>query len=52
MLNTKDQLVVYIDYKLFVEFLSTEYYKNIFKFQANKLHLLNIRIQHIPEEKI
>ena len=51
MLNTEHQSVVYIDHKPLVGFLNAEYHKNIFARWANKLCLLNIRIQYISRKK-
>ncbi len=51
MLNAEHQSVVHTDHKLFVGFLNAKYHENIFTRSANKLRLLNIRIQHIQGKK-
>ena len=51
MLNAEYQSVVNTDHKLFIGFLNAEYYKDIFVYWANKLHLLNICIQQISKKK-
>ena len=51
MLNAEYQSVVHTDYKPLVGFLNAEYHEDIFAYWANKLSLLNIRIQHIPGKK-
>lgn len=51
MLNAEYQSIVYTDHKPLVGFFNAEYQEDIFAYQANKLRLLNIRIQYIPEKK-
>lgn len=51
MLNAKDQSIIYMDYKPFVGFFNVDYHENIFVRWANKLRLLNIRIQYIASKK-
>ena len=51
MLNGEHQSIVHTDHKLFVGFLNGEYHGDIFARLANKLRLLNIRIQHISAKK-
>ena len=51
MLNVAHQSVVHTDHKPLVGFLNAEYHEDIFARWANKLRLLNIRIQHIPGKK-
>ena len=51
MLNAERQSVVHTDHKPLVGFLNAEYHEDIFARWANKLRLLNIRIQHIPGKK-
>ncbi len=51
ILNAEHQLVVHTDHKPLVGFLNAEYHEDIFARWANKLRLLNIRIQHIQGKK-
>ena len=51
MLNVKQQSVIYTDHKPFVGFINAEYHEDIFAHWANKLRLLNIRIQYIEKKK-
>lgn len=51
ILNAKRQSIVDMDYKPLVRFLHMNYHKDIFACWANKLHLLNICIQHIAYKK-
>ena len=37
MLNAKQQSVIYVDYKLLVEFINAEYHEDIFPQWANKI---------------
>ncbi len=51
MLIVERQSVVHTDPKPLVGFLNAEYLEDIFTCWANKLRLLNIRIQHIQGKK-
>ena len=51
MLNAKYQSTVHMDHNPLIEFFNIEYHEDIFARWANKLRLLNIRIQHIPGKK-
>ena len=51
MLNAEQQSVIHKDHKPLVGFINAEYHEDIFARWANKLRLLNIRIQHIEGKK-
>ena len=50
ILITKNVFIIYIDYKPLVGFINSDYYKNIFARQANKLRTLYIKITYIKGE--
>ena len=50
ILNTKKVSIIYIDYKPFIGFFNTDYYENIYTYQAEKLRRLYIKLIYIKGE--